>query len=134
MLISPEETQGSFALVDMTLPRGVEPPVHIHTREDETFYVLDGEMTFHVGEKAIKAGVGESVFSPRQVQHHFEINTPTARFLTFITPGQFLEYFLQFSFPAAEQVQVTPPQGPPPAEHIAFMTSQLEEKYGVLFL
>jgi quercetin dioxygenase-like cupin family protein len=134
VLISPEETQGSFALIDMTLPKGVEPPVHLHTREDETFYMLEGEITFKIGEKVTTIKAGESIFAPRQVPHQFEINTPSARFLTLITPGNFLEYFMQFSFPAAEQVQVMPPQGPPPAEHIAFMTTQLEEKYGVLFI
>jgi quercetin dioxygenase-like cupin family protein len=134
VLISPEETQGNFALVDMTLPRGVEPPVHLHTREDETFYMLEGEVTFQIGEKITKVKAGESIFAPRQVPHQFEITSPTVRFLTLITPGNFLEYFMQFSFPAAEEVQLMPPQGPPPAEHLAFMTTQLKEKYGVLFI
>ncbi|QMU28340.1 cupin domain-containing protein [Adhaeribacter radiodurans] len=134
VLISPEETQGNFALIDMTLPQGVEPPVHLHSREDETFYLLEGEITFYVGEKVTKLKTGESIFAPRQVPHHFKINTPSARFLSLITPGNFLEYFMQFSFPAAEEVQVIPPQGPPPSEHIAFMMSELNQKYGVLFI
>ncbi len=134
VLISPEETQGNFAVVDMTLPQGVEPPVHLHSREDETFYLLEGEITFQVGEKVVRAKPGESVFAPRQVPHQFKILTPSARFLTMISPGSFLEYFMQFSFPATEKVQVVSPQGPPPAEHIAYMVSELNQKYGVLFI
>lgn len=134
VLLSPEQTGGSMALVDMTLPRGVEPPVHVHSREDETFYLLEGAMTFHVGETVVNAAVGDAVFAPRQVPHHFVIKSESARFLTLITPGQFLDYFLEFSFPAAEEVRVVPPQGPPPAEFIEQMTSKLTGKYGVLFI
>lgn len=134
VLITPGQTGGSMALVDMTLPKGVEPPVHMHSREDETFYVLEGAMTFHIGETVVKAAVGEAVFAPRLVPHHFEITSESARFLTLITPGQFLDYFLEFSFPAVEEVKVVPPQGPPPAEFIEYMTSSLTGKYGVLFI
>lgn len=134
VLISPEESQGSFALVDMTLPKGVEPPVHLHSREDETFYMLEGEITFQVGDKVSIIKAGESIFAPRQVPHQFQINTVSARFLTLITPGNFLGYFMQFSFPAAEELQVIPPQGPPPAEHLAYMVTELNQKYGVLFI
>jgi quercetin dioxygenase-like cupin family protein len=134
VVISPNDTQGTLALLDMTLPAGVEPPVHLHTREDETFYLVEGEITFQIGEQVTAAVPGQTVFAPRNVPHQFRITTPSARFLTLITPGQFLNYFLQFSFPVAEEVKVIPPQGPPPAEAVAFMTAQLEEKYGVLFI
>lgn len=134
VLLAPEQTGGSMALVDMTLPKGVEPPVHMHSREDETFYLLEGAMSFHIGDSLIKAAVGEAVFAPRQVPHHFVIESESARFLTLITPGQFLDYFLEFSFPAVEEVRIVPPQGPPPAEFIEHMTSKLTGKYGVLFI
>ncbi|TDH21321.1 cupin domain-containing protein [Segetibacter sp. 3557_3] len=133
-LISPEQTNGTMALVDMTLPKGVEPPPHCHTNEDETFYVLEGAMTFRVGEKTVEARAGDSVFAPRMVPHEFIINSTTARFLTVITPGKFLEYFMEFSFPAAEELSIVPPQGPPPPAIITHMTKQLSEKYGVLFI
>ncbi|OBX25119.1 Cupin domain-containing protein [Gelidibacter algens] len=132
ILISPEQTSGNMALIDMTLPRGVEPPMHVHTREDETFYILKGNMTFVIGETVTKGVVGDAVFAPRQVPHHFVIESESARFLTLITPGQFVEYFLEFSVPADDEVKLMPPQGPPPTEIIEYMISQLKEKYGVL--
>ena len=133
-LISPEQTDGTMALVDMTLPKGVEPPPHMHTNEDESFYLLEGSVTFHIGDTVIKAKQGEAVFAPRMVPHYFIINSTTARFLTAITPGKFLEYFMEFSFPATEELCVVAPQGPPPEAAIKHMTIQLREKYGVSFI
>ena len=133
-LISPEQTDGTMALVDMTLPKGVEPPPHTHTSEDESFYLLQGSITFHIGDEVIEAKQGEAVFAPRKVPHYFIINSASARFLTVITPGKFLEYFMEFSFPAVEELCLVPPQGPPPETAIRRMTKQLREKYGVLFI
>lgn len=134
VLISPVQSGGNMALVDMTLPRGVDPPMHVHSREDETFYLLDGSITFYVGETVVKAAVGEAVFAPRQLPHRFVIESESARFLTLITPGQFLEYFMEFSFPVVEEGKITPPQGPPSAEFIEHLTSKLIQKYGVLLI
>jgi quercetin dioxygenase-like cupin family protein len=132
VLISPEQNGGSFALLDMTLPKGIEPPRHTHTKEDETFYLLEGEIEFHIDDQIITAKPGDAVFAPRLVPHHFALQTPTARFLTLITPGGFANYFEAFST-STETPAVVPPQGPPPAEFISFMSTQLETSYGVLF-
>jgi quercetin dioxygenase-like cupin family protein len=133
VLIDPKQTNDTMALLDMTLPKGVEPPPHFHTHEDETFYLLEGSIRFHIGDKTIVAKPGDAVFAPRQVPHHFIIETESAHFLNLITPGQFMEYFLEFSFPSTA-LAVVPPQGPPPAEAIEWMTQQLTQKYGVIFL
>lgn len=132
-LISPTETEGDMALIEMTLPQGVEPPTHKHTKEDETFYLLDGEMTFQIGDKVIHAQQGEAVFAPRMVPHRFVINTKSARFLTLITPGYLHNYFLEFSQPQDGELKVIHPEGPPPADLIAKMTGQLTEKYKIFF-
>ncbi|AHM58700.1 cupin [Flammeovirgaceae bacterium 311] len=133
IIISAEQSGGSFALLDMTLPRGVEPPRHVHTREDESFYLLEGEISFHIGEKEILAQAGQAVFAPRLVEHHFNIKTETARFLTFISPGNFASYFQEFSVPA-ENLAVVPPQGPPPVEFLQYMTARLATEFGVQFI
>ncbi|WP_400190519.1 cupin domain-containing protein [Hymenobacter sp. B81] len=133
MLISPEQTGGSFALLDITLPRGSEPPRHRHTREDETFYVLDGRVQFAVGDEVVTGEAGQAVFAPRNVAHHFTILTPQARMLTLITPGEFANYFLEFSSPIAEApTQLQAPQGPPPAEVLAALLARTAG-YGVEF-
>lgn len=134
VLISPEQTGGSMALIDMSLPKGVDPPMHIHSHEDETFHLLEGAITFFVGENVISATSGDAVFAPRQVPHRFVIESESSRFLTLITPGHFIEYFLEFSFPAVEAVKLMPLQGPPPAELIERITFALTAKYGVLLI
>jgi quercetin dioxygenase-like cupin family protein len=133
VLISPEQTGGGMALIDITLPRGAEPPLHLHTREDETFYLLEGGMQFRIGNDVTDATPGQAIFAPRQVAHQFTLTTPTARFLTLIAPGDFVAHFMECSVPTNEP-KVVPPQGPPPADVIHRMTVELEQKHGLLFI
>jgi len=63
-LATAEDTQGKFALIEAVARKGNVPPPHIHHREEETFYVLEGEMTFSVGGQTIKATPGTMVCLP----------------------------------------------------------------------
>src|SRR5947209_19450059 len=74
-LATGQETQGQFALMECSARKGNVPPPHIHHREDEVFYVLEGEMTFSVGDRTIKATPGTMVFLPRDVVHSFVIES-----------------------------------------------------------
>ena len=134
VLVAPAQTNNSFALLEMTLPHGAEPPRHVHTREDETFYVLEGEVCFRVGDEVVTARAGQAVFGPRQVPHQFSILSPQARILTLLTPGQFTGYFMSQSKPLAAACPLTPPQGPPPFEVLMGLKYLLQEQHGVLFL
>jgi quercetin dioxygenase-like cupin family protein len=131
VLLSAEQTGKAMALMDTTLPKGAEPPPHLHTREDEMFYLMEGNVKFRIGDAVIDGVPGAAVFAPRQVPHQITITTPTARFLTLITPGDFLAYFVETSV-ETDAPKIVPPQGLPPAEVIAQMTIRLREKYGVL--
>jgi quercetin dioxygenase-like cupin family protein len=64
-LAEKKDTNGAFFLVEATLAPGTEPPPHVHTREDELFYVLEGEFDAYVGDEAFKVEAGECVFLPR---------------------------------------------------------------------
>jgi mannose-6-phosphate isomerase-like protein (cupin superfamily) len=66
---------------------GFSPPGHIHTREDELFLVLDGEVAFDVDGRLLLAGPGTSVYMPRGMPHTFRIESPVARMLGVIAPG-----------------------------------------------
>src|SRR5262245_52171294 len=70
--VSTDETTGNFAVGYLTAAPMSGPPLHMHTREDEWFYILKGEFTFQVGEKRITAGPGTSVFAPRNIPHTFQ--------------------------------------------------------------
>ena len=99
VIVSPEQTNGDLAVFAMTAGPGAEPPRHVHTREDETFHVIAGTVRFQVGDEVIVAGPGQTVFAPRNIPHQFNILTERANMLTILTPGDFINYFLDWSQP-----------------------------------
>ena len=135
VLVSPEQTDGNFAIIDATLPKGSEPPRHLHTREDETFYLLEGSVQFEIGDEVIMGEVGQAVFAPRNIAHRFIIQTDKARMLTLLTPGDFVNFFLEFSAPIADvPPSVQAPKGPPPAELLTRLITRLESRFGAHFV
>jgi quercetin dioxygenase-like cupin family protein len=109
-LATGQDTQGQFALMEQVARKGNVPPPHIHHREDETFYVLEGEMTFSVGDRTIKATPGTAVFLPRDVVHSFVIESEQVRILVLVTPAGAEGFFKEVSVPAPSMTL------PPPAE------------------
>src|SRR5215469_6235956 len=79
--------------LEIIMSPGNEPPVHVHKNEDEWFYLLEGEMTFHVGGESHFAKAGAFVSFPRAIPHTFTVESPTARFLVMNTPGGFERMF-----------------------------------------
>ena len=63
------ETGGAFAQIETDDPRGSGPPLHVHHNEDETFYILEGEVTIQVGDERINLVAGDFLFGPREVPH-----------------------------------------------------------------
>ena len=124
------DTDGTLALGHAVVRPGSEPPLHVHAREDETFYVLEGEITFQRGSERIEAVPGDAVFMPRGVQHGFAVRTETASFLQAFTPGGLEEAFRSLSEPAAAAEPPPAPEGPPPPEVVEAMTARFAE-YGV---
>lgn len=87
------DTLGGFSLVEMSGPGGGEPPLHVHSREDELFYVVEGELSVRRGYEILTLRPGQSAFLPRNVPHTFKVVSKTAKVLVYITPGGFEEYF-----------------------------------------
>ncbi len=114
-LATSEDTQGAFSLIDTVARRGVsvEPPLHIHSREEESFYVLEGEMTVYVGEEAIHAASGTLVTMPRGVPHRFAIKSEQARYMNLCTPGGFDGFLRDLSVPALSMTLPPAPDGHP---------------------
>jgi len=130
-LATAEETRGQFALIEATARKGNVPPRHIHRREEETFYVLDGKMNVTVGDRTFKATAGTLVSLPRNVAHSFAIESEQLRTLILLTPGGLEDFFKEFSVPA-------PTMTLPPADEPAYGELQklLEAapRYGLEFL
>ena len=100
IITSASETNGTFSLVKNVMRKGFEPPLHMHTREDESNLILKGEILFTVGDKTIHAKAGDYIHLPKNVPHTFKLLSDTAETLLVITPGGFEEMFVECSRPA----------------------------------
>jgi mannose-6-phosphate isomerase-like protein (cupin superfamily) len=105
-----EQTGGHYTLVEVLEPEG-EGSLHVHYREDEGFWVLEGQLTFEVGEEIIKAGPGSFVFGPKDVPHRFIVESGPARLLFILSPAGFEEFVYATSEPAKEHA--LPPKARP---------------------
>jgi quercetin dioxygenase-like cupin family protein len=108
-----EQTGGRVAVVALEVPAGWPgPPLHHHDF-DEAFYVLDGALTFQVGEELVTAGPGALAFAPRGVHHTLaNLADVPARYLLIITPGGFERRFdAEPSAPYPETIVVGDPIG-----------------------
>jgi len=85
--ITKEGTHGAFSLVEVndSATRVISP--HRHTREDEAWYVIEGELSFEVGEQRAIAGPGTFVYAPRDVPHSFKVTKVPARYLILFSPA-----------------------------------------------
>jgi steroid delta-isomerase-like uncharacterized protein len=118
-----ETTNGGFGLIEhWEMPLGFASPYHTHHREDESFYVLEGEIAFVCGGKWLKAGPGTFVYGPREIAHGFKVigNIP-ARMLLLCSPGGFEQFVLE---------QTTPITEPPSAPDMGRLMT-LAAKYGI---
>ena len=96
------DTNGAFSLLEAYALPGSEPPAHVHSREDELFYVLEGEMEVFIGEDVFKAAAGGCVFLPRLKPHTFIIRSPSLRMLALFTPGGIEAKFRIMSTPVGD--------------------------------
>lgn len=81
------ETGGQFALIETLSRKGMEPPRHFHRKEDEAWYVLEGEITFYIGDEIYVATPGTFIFAPRGIPHSFVLETDVIRMLILLAPG-----------------------------------------------
>ena len=96
--LSGEESGGACAVLESWTPPGGGPPRHRHTREDECFYVLDGEYEFTVGGQTLRAPAGTLVYGPCGIPHCFKnIGEKQARILALIQPAGLENLFREAS-------------------------------------
>lgn len=122
-----ESTGGAYALVETTVSPGLPgPPPHIHHREDEAFYVLEGEVELNVEGNVSTAGPGSFVNVPKGTLHTFKnAGTTPARFLGIVAPAGFEGFFEEVGEPVTDKT--APPAGPPDVEKVM----ALAPKYGL---
>ena len=108
--IDGEASAGAYSLVEITSARGSMPPLHVHHGDDETFYVLEGELTLFAGDSEIVVGAGEAALAPREVPHTYRIESARARYLVINSPAGFEQFVHAVGEPAPAD-QLLPPAG-----------------------
>jgi mannose-6-phosphate isomerase-like protein (cupin superfamily) len=98
--VAEANADGRFSLVETVAFRSTEPPLHIHHNEDEAWYIVDGRMTFYVGDDALEAAPGSFVFAPRGIAHTFTVDVEPTRVLVFASPAGFERFALELGEPA----------------------------------
>ncbi len=104
------DTNGAFTLFEGLVPPGGGPPPHIHHREDEAFYLLEGELEFQEGERLFTARAGAFIYIPRGTIHRFKnVGTESAKMLLMFVPGGMDGLFFEVGIPATAGSSAPPP-------------------------
>ena len=114
---SAAETGGMYTLVEITAPAGLQTPLHVHYREDEGFYVLEGSVTIEVGDETVELGAGEYALGPRDIPHRFTVGPDGAHMLWVLNPSGFEAFVDEVSVPA--ETPTVPPAHVLPPENAA---------------
>lgn len=122
--VSPSDSDGQMAFFHLVAPPMSGPPLHYHTREDELFYVLEGELVFELDGERFTAVAGSTVYLQRGVVHRYQnFTNETARLLIVTTPGEVCGFF--------EELSAATPGGGLPEMAVL---GALGEKYGIATL
>ena len=128
--LSGADTGGAYCLLEASLAPGEDVPRHVHTREDETYYVLSGELEAAVGGKVFVLRAGDCLIAPRDIPHR--LRNPGIvenHYLLMFSPPGFDEFLRVTAVPAPHNAAV-------PAEHIPVAVCNVREvaaDYGIFF-
>ena len=121
-----EETGGQYWAVEGLADKHMAVPLHAHTREDEVWYVLEGEIAFTLGDETIIGGPGTFVYIPRNTPHTFQVRSGTARWFGFGLSGNLDQWFFETGEPAKSLTIPPPPPGPPTEAAIQAIVASLK--------
>jgi quercetin dioxygenase-like cupin family protein len=113
------DTGGQMTIVEVTEAPGAEAPLHMHRREDEGFWILEGDVTIEVGDTVIDAHAGDYAFGPRGIPHRYTVGAAGCRMLFILTPGGFEDLVVDMSEPAASRTLPPPSTEEPDWAHVA---------------
>jgi quercetin dioxygenase-like cupin family protein len=123
-----EGTNGAFALAELTSQPQFGPPPHIHHREDESYYILEGEFEFLLEDRTFTAGAGSFVYLPKGRLHmHLAAGNTPARALVLVTPAGIEKFIEEAGEPAVDGSSPPPSPELPELERIV----AIAQKYGI---
>ena len=131
LLATGKETNNAFFQFEAIVPKGGGPPPHVHSREDESFYVVSGSLEILLGDKTYQAKRGDFVYIPRGTVHRFKNvgGDMAVQLVTFVPAG--MEGFFQEVFPKVTDRTAAPP---PVTEELIRRMNEAAPKYGVEFV
>jgi mannose-6-phosphate isomerase-like protein (cupin superfamily) len=126
ILASGDDTGGAYTMIHAVVPPQGGPPPHLHRREDEAFYVLEGEVLFHADGREFQATAGSCITLPKGTKHFFKNvgNTP-AKMLVIVSPSGLENYFIEVG------QEATGPVAPPMTQADIDKLLAVAPKYGL---
>jgi quercetin dioxygenase-like cupin family protein len=122
------DTDGKYALWEAIVPPGGGPPPHVHSREEEGFYILEGEITFQIGDECLVATAGTFANLPVGTPHSFKNESERpARMLISVAPAGLERMFFECSVPVAQGATT----GPPPTRAEIDKLLEVAPRYGI---
>jgi hypothetical protein len=120
-------------MVEILAPEGYPSVLHVHHQEDEGFYILEGELTFYVGDQTKKAHPGSFLFGPKDVPHAFTVDSGPARLLFVFSPGG-LEGLVREMGEPARSLSIPPQPDEEPGEAAMERMTAIAARYGAEIL
>ena len=111
VLVSADETSGKTTVMHFTIPVGAAPPLHSHDG-DETVYLLEGTLNYHIGGESFEGGPGSVLYIPAGTEENFE-PTSTVKLLVKYEPGGIDKFFTEAGEPATAREVPPAPTAPP---------------------
>jgi quercetin dioxygenase-like cupin family protein len=127
VLASGDQTAGQYSLIEQLMPGEVGPPPHVHDRQVEVFYILDGQMRLQLGTDIAEAGPGSLISVPPGTPHGFKVLSDTARVLNLYVPAALDTQIVTLGSPAT--ARTLPPPGaetPPSGEQLAEFLNEIK--------
>jgi quercetin dioxygenase-like cupin family protein len=121
------DTGGQLTIIEVTEHPGLEAPLHVHHRDDEGFWILEGDATFEVGDETIEANTGDYVFGPRGIPHRYTVGDRGCRMLFIMVPGGMEDVVRATSEPAPEHTLPPMPEEEPSAEEMERVKAIIKE-------
>lgn len=114
-----EDTGKAYALIEILVQPQSGTPPHIHTHENEAFYIQEGSFEFQLGEEIVMATTGTFLHSPKGQLHRFtNIGSKPAKMLCWVTPSGLEKFFAQVGVPVENQLNQPPPVSPADIERV----------------
>ena len=131
VLVTGEQTNGEYAVAHIIEPPKMGPPLHIHEDDDESFFIVNGQFTFYVGDEVFEAKAGDYVFAPRGIPHRFVSGPEESEFIVTATPAGFDQFINELGTPVSKDASL--PKAEPPSEEFMKRLVEVSKTFNITY-